>query len=198
VTPTSTLSPAQGAFLLRLARAAVGRALGVTPAGDEEQPSASAGLPQPWLDEPGAVFVTLTQDGELRGCIGSLEPRRPLREDVERNAVAAALQDPRFEPLDASELPRTRFEISVLTRPVPLPVSGEDDAKRKLRPLVDGVVLAAGPWRSTFLPQVWEELPDPAEFMAHLKMKAGLPARGWPPGATLHTYQVNKFTETAP
>ena len=153
----------------------------------------------PALALPGATFVTLTQNGALRGCIGSLEARRPLDQDVRANAVAAAFRDPRFAPLTLAELPRTRVEVSLLTAPVPLNFSSEADALRQLRPHVDGVVLIAGPdsrlGRGTFLPQVWEQLPEPRQFLAHLKQKAGLPADWWSDEVQLQRYEVQKWKE---
>jgi AmmeMemoRadiSam system protein A len=100
---------------------------------------------------------------------------------VRANAIAAAFRDPRFAPLTAEELPRTRVEVSLLTAPVPMSFADEADALRQLRPDIDGVIFSAGNHRSTFLPQVWEQLPDPRQFMAHLKQKAGLPADYWGP-----------------
>ncbi|NJD35243.1 MAG: AmmeMemoRadiSam system protein B [Betaproteobacteria bacterium] len=149
----------------------------------------------PALDQPGACFVTLTQDGQLRGCIGSLEAHRPLDQDVRANAVAAAFRDPRFPPLTAAELPRTRVEVSLLTAPQAMSFKDEADALRQLRPNVDGVIFAAAGRRSTFLPQVWEQLPEPRDFMAHLKQKAGLPADWWSSEVQLQRYEVQKWKE---
>lgn len=175
-----------GTTLLTLARNAIAARFGlpVTPVGD---------LPE--LHHPGAVFVTLTQRGNLRGCIGSLEAWRPLRQDVHENALAAAFRDPRFEPLSADELPITRVEVSLLTPAQPISFTSEADALAQLQPEIDGVIFTAGSRRSTFLPQVWEQLPDPAVFMAHLKQKAGLPANYWGPNVELERYQVKKWKE---
>ena len=155
-----------------------------------------------WLDAPGASFVTLTSGrapgGALRGCIGSLEARRPLREDVEANAVAAALHDPRFAPLSARELDDTVVEVSVLSAPAALPVADEAELLARLRPGVDGVVLSACGRRATFLPQVWEQLPDPADFLARLRRKAGLPADYWGRDVVVETYTVTAWQEAAP
>jgi hypothetical protein len=148
-----------------------------------------------WLQEPGASFVTLTQQGELRGCIGSLEPHRPLGEDVHANAVAAALHDPRFPPLTVHELSRTRIEVSLLSSPADMSFESEQDVLARLRPGVDGVVLQYGRARGTFLPQVWESLPQPADFLAHLKRKAGLPADFWHEEIRLSRYTVDKWKE---
>ena len=155
-----------------------------------------------WLDAPGASFVTLTSGrapgGALRGCIGSLEARRPLRADVEANAVAAALHDPRFAPLTARELDDTVVEVSVLSAPAALPAADEAELLARLRPGVDGVVLSACGRRATFLPQVWEQLPDPADFLARLRRKAGLPADYWGRDVIVETYTVTAWQEAAP
>ena len=149
----------------------------------------------PALNQSGATFVTLTQNGALRGCIGSLQAHRPLDQDVRANAVAAAFSDPRFPPLTLAELPRTRVEVSLLTAPQPMTFSDEADALRQLRPNVDGIIFSAGQRRSTFLPQVWEQIPDPRGFMAHLKQKAGLPADYWSSEVQLQRYEVQKWKE---
>lgn len=152
----------------------------------------------PELQQPGASFITLTQKGKLRGCIGSLVASRPLLEDVQQNAVSAAFRDPRFPPLEAGELPMTRIEVSVLTAPEPFEFIDEADALAKLRPLVDGVIFEAGGHRATFLPQVWEQLPDPQTFLAHLKHKAGLPPDYWSEDVRLQRYSVRKWKEGEP
>jgi AmmeMemoRadiSam system protein B/AmmeMemoRadiSam system protein A len=159
-----------------------------------DQPT-QAEVTHPALALPGATFVTLTQNGQLRGCIGSLEAHRPLDQDVRANAVAAAFRDPRFSPLTLAELPHTRVEVSLLSMPQPMSFSSEADALRQLRPNVDGVIFIAGTHRSTFLPQVWEQLPDPRLFMAHLKQKAGLPADWWSAEVQLQRYEVQKWKE---
>lgn len=151
--------------------------------------------PHPALALPGATFVTLTQSGQLRGCIGSLQAHRQLDQDVRANAVAAAFSDPRFAPLTAEELPRTRVEVSLLTAPQPMTFTDEADALRQLRPNIDGIIFIAGQRRSTFLPQVWEQLPQPRVFMAHLKQKAGLPADYWSSEVQLQRYEVQKWKE---
>ncbi|UCV17431.1 AmmeMemoRadiSam system protein A [Ferribacterium limneticum] len=178
-----------GTTLLTLARNAIsGRfGLGQTPTND-----------YPELHQHGATFVTLTQHGDLRGCIGSLEAWRPLAQDVHENALAAAFRDPRFEPLTADELPITRVEVSLLTPAEPILFTSEADALDQLRPDIDGVIFTAGRRRSTFLPQVWEQLPAPVVFMAHLKQKAGLPANYWGSDVRLERYGVKKWKEAAP
>jgi len=180
---TDTLGPA----LLVRARNAIAARL--------QQPT-QAEPDHPALNRPGATFVTLTQnDGDLRGCIGSLEAHRSLDDDVRANAVAAAFRDPRFPPLTLAELPHTRVEVSLLTAPQAMHFTSEADALRQLRPHVDGVILIAGQRRSTFLPQVWEQLPEPRLFMAHLKQKAGLPADYWSSDVQLQRYEVRKWKE---
>jgi AmmeMemoRadiSam system protein B/AmmeMemoRadiSam system protein A len=178
----------KGAALLKLARSEIGSKLGHRIPGP-----AHAG----WLDEPGASFVTLTRQGELRGCIGTLEAHRPLGEDVRENAVAAAFRDPRFMPLTRMEFDDIRVEVSLLSPPEPLFVKSEEEALARLRPNVDGVVLEYGHYRSTFLPQVWEQLPNPAEFLAHLKRKAGLSMDFWAEQVRLSRYTVSKWKEGA-
>ncbi len=177
----------RGTTLLPLARAAISTALG--------QPS-NATADAPWLHEVGASFVTLTQNGQLRGCIGSLEARRPLLLDVQANAVAAALRDPRFKPLTAAELPQTDIEVSVLSALQPIQFDSEAQALAQLRPGVDGLLFEYQQHRSTFLPQVWEQLPSASQFMAHLKHKAGLTPDFWADGVRLQRYTVQKWKET--
>jgi uncharacterized protein len=176
----------RGEVLLPIARAAIARALGVTVAADETAP---------WLAELGACFVTLTQYGELRGCIGTLQAYQSLLDNVKNNAVAAALHDPRFAPLSVQELGITTIEISLLSPTQPLAFKNEADALAQLRPGMDGVVFEYSHHRSTFLPQVWEQLPQPKQFMAHLKHKAGLPEDFWAEGIKLSRYTVTKWHE---
>jgi AmmeMemoRadiSam system protein B/AmmeMemoRadiSam system protein A len=148
-----------------------------------------------WLREPGASFVTLTREGELRGCIGTLEAHRPLGLDVRENAVAAAFRDPRFMPLARGEFDEIRVEVSLLSPAEPLAARDEAEALAVLRPHVDGVVFEYGHHRSTFLPQVWEQLPEPDAFLAHLKRKAGLPMDFWAEQVRLSRYTVSKWKE---
>ncbi|MBK7422548.1 MAG: AmmeMemoRadiSam system protein A [Propionivibrio sp.] len=176
-----------GGALLTIARNAIGKRFG------EE---ARALEPHPELAKPGATFVTLTQNGQLRGCIGSLEAYRPLAADVAENAVAAAFRDPRFPPLASEDLARTRVEVSLLEASQPMDFIDEADVIARLRPGIDGLILTHGHRRATFLPQVWESLPDPRRFMAQLKLKAGLPADFWDEQITLARYGVQKWKET--
>ena len=152
-----------------------------------------ARLGEPWLEDPGASFVTLRRAGELRGCIGSIEALRPLGEDVERNAHGAAFRDPRFPPVEPGEIASIEVEVSVLTPAQPIAAASEGEAVAALRPGVDGIVLEYDGRRATFLPQVWESLADPLDFLSELRRKADLPARFWHPGLRLSRYTVDKF-----
>lgn len=152
----------------------------------------------PRLREKGAAFVTLTENGELRGCIGALEATQPLVEDVREHAAAAAVEDFRFPPVRPEEIDRLEIEISRLTEPQPLDYDGPLDLINKLRPGIDGVVLKDGFRRATFLPQVWEKLPNPIEFLDHLCLKMGLPRSTWRTRKLeVLTYQVEQFQEEA-
>ena len=146
-----------------------------------------------WLHRPGASFVTLKLDHELRGCIGTIEPHRPLGVDVVHNARAAAYRDTRFPPLALVEIPRLAVEVSVLSPREPLAAGSESEALARLRPQVDGLYLEFGSRSATFLPQVWESLPEPADFLGELRRKAGLPPGFWHPGIKLSRYTVEKF-----
>ena len=176
----------RGKIMLQIARAAISRSLSLPATADETAP---------WLAEQGACFVTLTLQGELRGCIGSLQAHRPLLDDIKNNAVYAAFHDTRFQPLTVEELDLIRIEISLLSPSEKMKFKNEADALAQLRPNVDGVIFQHGSYRSTFLPQVWEQLPQPQEFMAHLKFKAGLPVNFWSPEVKLSRYTVDKWKE---
>ena len=141
----------------------------------------------PELMEERATFVTLTIGGRLRGCIGMLEACRPLAEDVAANACAAAFEDPRFDPLTKKEFEKLEIHISVLSPPEELTFSSEEDVLSQIRPGIDGLILQEGFRRGTFLPSVWEELPEKELFWAHLKRKAGLPTDYW--SATLRVFR---------
>ena len=145
------------------------------------------------LTEYKATFITLTKHGQLRGCIGALEPVRPLIQDVAYNAYAAAFNDTRFSPLQAEELPELDVHISVLGNPEPMQFDSEQGLLEQLRPGVDGLILEEHGRRATFLPAVWESLQDPQAFLQHLKMKAGLPADYWSDSISAHRYQVEAF-----
>ena len=175
-----------GLALLAIARNAIDARFGF-----EARPVAA----NPEQGNPGASFVTLTQEGRLRGCIGSLEAYRALADDVASNAVAAAYHDTRFAPLSRQEWASTWIEVSLLEPSVTMDCADEDEAAAQLRPGLDGVILTLGKRRATFLPQVWESLPDPREFLAHLKLKAGLPADFWDDEIILSRYGVRKWKE---
>jgi AmmeMemoRadiSam system protein A len=175
-----------GEILLEIARATIARELGRSHPAHEEGD---------WLWEAGASFVTLKQAERLRGCIGTLKAHRPLIEDVKSNARNAAFRDPRFPPLSSSELDRTRIEISVLSPLERIVAETEAEALAQLRPGVDGVVFEYGYHQSTYLPQVWQDLQDPVEFLATLKQKAGLPPDFWDVSVKLARYTVSKWSE---
>jgi AmmeMemoRadiSam system protein A len=148
------------------------------------------------LKSNGATFVTLTIDGQLRGCIGALEAYQPLAKDVQEHAVSAALEDYRFPPLTWGDLDSVRIEISRLTQPIQLIYSDTEALIQKLRPSIDGVILADGFRRATFLPQVWEQLPIPEEFLNHLCVKMGSNPDTWQKKhLEVSTYQVEEFHE---
>jgi hypothetical protein len=147
----------------------------------------------PALAEPGASFVTLSIDGELRGCIGTLEAKDPLIRDVVKNAYCAAFSDPRFPPVDESECSVIAIKISILTPPEAFPVANESELLEKLRPGIDGLILEDGQRRATFLPAVWEDVADPKEFVEHLKRKAGIPANSWSPRIRAFRYRTESF-----
>jgi AmmeMemoRadiSam system protein A len=152
-------------------------------------------LPLP-LREEGSSFITLTMGGHLRGCIGSLEPSQSLAQDVRDHAVAAALNDPRFPAVREEEVDQIQIEVSRLTRPVPLDYKDAEDLLSKLHPFVDGVILRDAYHRATFLPQVWEKVPEPTEFMDNLCYKMGLEPDLWRrKHFEVLTYQVEDFHE---
>jgi hypothetical protein len=182
----ATALPDLGDTLLALARAAIQRHFGLR---------AQDPAPHPALADRAASFVTLTRDGELRGCIGSLNAHRPLGEDVRENALAAACRDPRFDPLRREELDRVRIEVSLLGEAEFMEAGGEEAALAQLRPGVDGVILFHGCQRATFLPQVWESLPNPRDFLGQLTRKAGLPPDYWSDKIQLARYAVRKWKE---
>ena len=180
-------TPAQKQQLLDLARTAIQKRLQgesfTVPTGD--YPAS--------LRVPRATFVTLHVDTMLRGCIGTLEARRPLVEDVAHNARAAAFEDPRFPALTAPEFERLYIHISVLGVPEPMQFESEEGFLRQLRPHVDGLILEEGPHRGTFLPSVWEQLPEAREFLRSLKRKAGLPADYWSERIRVQRYTVESI-----
>lgn len=141
------------------------------------------------LRTPKASFVTLNINHQLRGCIGSLAASRPLVEDIAHNAYAAAFSDPRFPALSAAEFSLLEYHISVLSETEPVEFESEQDLLLQIRPQIDGLVIEEDGMRGTFLPSVWEQLPDKQQFLAHLKLKAGLPANYWS-----DTLKVSRYT----
>jgi MEMO1 family protein len=177
----------RGDVLLPLARAAIGDIFGLVFAADETPA---------FLQDPGATFVTLMRNGRLRGCIGSLQAHRALLQDVKANAKAAAFLDPRFQPLTQTEFATTRIEVSLLSAAEALPsVPTQEQALAQLRPGIDGLILEHAGSRGTFLPQVWNSIPEPAEFLRQLKVKAGMHADFWAPDIKLWRYTVVKYSE---
>lgn len=192
---TPMLTTTQGQILVELARFVLMGKLGQTPPVKAYQ-ALEVKLSDPCFDRMAGVFVTLKLDSRLRGCIGSLEGYHPLRKEVRRNALKAAFEDPRFKPLGAGELERVHLEVSVLTPPQPLNHSDTDDLLRQLRPGIDGVILRKGISGATFLPQVWEQLPQPENFLGQLCRKAGLSEKTWQTKSLdIETYQVQSFEE---
>jgi len=188
---TAAHSPDERLQLLRLARQSIEHAV----RGDRWRPELRDYAAH--LREQGVCFVTLfTQDGDLRGCIGGLEATQPLVLDVTEHAAAAALDDFRFLPVTPDEVPNLKIEISLLTHPVPLEYENPEDLSHLLRPMFDGVVLRDGTRRATFLPQVWEKLPDPAMFLSHLCQKMGAPGDLWRKRKLqVEIYHVEEFCE---
>jgi len=189
--PMSGWTPAERKMLLALARQSLGDSVR-----SGKPPEVDLAKYDPKLTAPRACFVTLTTKGQLRGCIGHIFPREPLVKAVVHNAASAALEDPRFPPVGTQELGQIDIEISILTLPERLEFKSPEDLLAKLRPKTDGVVLRVGRRQATYLPQVWEQLPDKESFMGHLAEKAGLAATDWKrPEAEVLVYQVEAFQE---
>lgn len=181
----------RGQILLHIARASITQVLTETSSVNETLIRKAS-----WLQDEAACFVTLTQQDQLRGCIGTLQPHRSLLDDVKANAKAAAFNDPRFSPLTKDELGNTQVEVSLLSAMQAMNFSSEQEALAQLQPGIDGVVFEYGSYRSTFLPQVWQQLPDSKEFIAHLKHKAGLSTDFWADQVKLSRYSVSKWKES--
>ena len=179
--------------LLALARASIDSALAGSRAGDLV-PFIGSLLP-PALTVRRSSFVTLRRNEELRGCCGTLDAPRSLAEDVWRNAWAAAFNDYRFPALTAAEWPQVTLHLSLLTAPEPLDIMTEEQLLAVLRPSIDGLILESDTGRATFLPAVWEQLPDPLQFVRHLKMKAGWPATYWSNRVRALRYTTESFDE---
>jgi AmmeMemoRadiSam system protein B/AmmeMemoRadiSam system protein A len=185
---TEGLAPDVKGFLLKLAR----QSLEASVRG-ENLPARPNNIPDVTKENRGC-FVTLTENGELRGCIGYIEPIKPLYQAVIENAENAALSDPRFPRVTPGELSSIKVEVSVLTKPVPLDYKDPQDLLAKLVPNVDGIILQSGPYQSTFLPQVWGQLPDKVDFLEHLSRKGGMPPDGWKT-ANVKRYRAEHFSE---
>jgi len=185
------LTEAQGEYLLSEARKTIQTRL----SGKTDCPRETKNLPAVF-NEKRENFVTLTIQGNLRGCIGHIIPQESLIEGIRENAVNAAFRDPRFGPLTRDEWKNVHVEISILTEPKPLAYTDGKDLLNKLRPGIDGVILKKGFHQSTFLPQVWDQLPDKKAFLNHLCLKAGLSGNAWEKGdLEVSTYQVQAFEE---
>jgi AmmeMemoRadiSam system protein A len=192
---TQLLAPEKGRVLLNLARSTLLEKFGM-PLPPTEADRMRSALNDASFQACCGTFVTLKHKGRLRGCIGSLSASDPLAEGVRRNAINAAFHDPRFSPLTEKELGQVEIEVSVLTEPQPLAFSDPLDLLRKLRPNVDGLIIRQGHASATFLPQVWEQLPNKEDFLGHLCLKAGLPRDVWKRGELdVSTYQVQYFEE---
>ncbi len=192
---TANLSSPQGRKLVELARQSIAASLqqAVDPAAAAQLADS---LAEPIYQEKRGVFVTLHKQGQLRGCIGSLSGYRAIADGVREHALNAAFNDHRFRPVTAEELADLDIEVSILTEPQPLLFRDGDDLVKRLRPGVDGVIISRVGASATFLPQVWEQLPEPAAFLSHLCQKAGLSAQDWrQPGLEVQTYQVQYFAE---
>ena len=185
------LSEDEGESLLSVARSTIKNRLN-----NVEQPQINwKDLPEKFQEHLG-TFVTITIDDNLRGCIGHIIPRETVIEGIRENAINAAFRDPRFPPLTREEFEKIEIEISILTAPQELPYTDAEDLLNKLRPGVDGVILKKGYYEATFLPQVWDQLPDKEEFLSHLCLKAGLSHDSWrKEKLQVSTYQVQAFEE---
>lgn len=185
---SARLSPDHRAALLRVA----GRALHSRLSHGRAPTIDLRSFPAP-LQSLRASFVTLTRDGRLRGCIGSLQAHRPLADDVAANAVRSGFEDPRFAPVTAAELDGAEIEVAILSAPAPMTFRDEADLLSQLRPGEDGLIMEDRGRRGTFLPKVWDQLPTPEEFLSHLKRKSGLPADHWSPDLKVWRYVTESF-----
>jgi AmmeMemoRadiSam system protein A len=191
MTQKGRYSEEEGRQLLRLARKTIEQHLRGAGGGGEAE-----GDPSPRFTEQCGTFVTLTKGGRLRGCIGHIMPQGPLFDEVKVNAINAAFRDPRFRPLQADEMAQVKIEVSVLTEPVPLRYRGKDDLLSQLKPEVDGLIIKRGYHQATFLPQVWEQLPEKETFLSQLCLKAGLDGDAWEKGdLEVSVYHVQAFEE---
>ena len=191
---SSHITEEQGQKLVQVARRTIAVRLGILNVPSKVVPDHD--LAEPDFQEKRGTFVTLKTRGQLRGCMGCLTPTETILEGIQRNAINAAFNDPRFPALTSEELEQADIDISILTSPRELEYTGGDDLLNKLRPNVDGVIINKGPARATFLPQVWEQLPKKEDFLAHLCRKAGLSPDEWTTGELgVSIYQVQYFNE---
>ena len=192
ITSLDEINEKEGKALVKLARASIEEYLKEGKIIDLKE------IPFESWKKLGASFVTLENrlSGNLRGCIGSIIPIRPLYKDVIRNSIAAATEDPRFRPLSLFELPETRIKVSILSYPEPVPYTDPKDLLEKIEPMKDGLILKYGNFQGTFLPDVWEDLPEKTLFLSNLCLKAGLPADCWinlP--VEIYRYRTKVFSE---
>jgi len=191
MTETDQLTEEEGKHLVETARKTIQKAL-FNPKDKSEPDTPSS----PKFQERRGTFVTLTLNGALRGCIGHIIPQESLIDGVRVNAMNAAFRDPRFRPLSQSEFEKIRVEVSILTAPKPLAYTDANDLLAKLKPGTDGLIIRKGYHQATFLPQVWEQLPNKKDFLTHLCLKAGLAGDAWAyDELEVHTYQVQAFEE---
>jgi AmmeMemoRadiSam system protein A len=188
------LTEDQGRILVRLARTTIAARLGISD--DAGKVISDTDLADPAFREQRGTFVTLKIRNQLRGCMGCLTPSETIREGIQRNAINAAFNDPRFPELSEQELQQAQIEVSILTSPLELEYSDGNELLKKLRPGIDGVIISKGMARATFLPQVWEQLPATEDFLAHLCRKAGFSSDEWKKAEMgVSTYQVQYFHE---
>jgi len=191
MTEKDRLNEQEGRYLLSVARETIENRLLNTDSDESIAPESSDKF-----SERRGTFVTLTLNNNLRGCIGHIIPQESLLEGIKVNAINAAFKDPRFKPMSRDEWDSVKIEVSILTEPKPLEYSDSEDLLRRLRPGIDGVIIKKGLYQSTFLPQVWEQLPDKKEFLIHLCAKAGLDGYAWKSEKLeVFTYQVQAFEE---
>ena len=193
---STNITEEQGMRLIQVARRTIAAKLGTLIEADKVV--SDRDLADPAFREKRGTFVTLKIKNQLRGCMGCLTPSETILEGIQRNAINAAFNDPRFPALTPVELERTKIDISILTSPRELKYTNGNDLLEKLRPNIDGVIINKGLARSTFLPQVWEQLPRTEDFLAHLCRKAGLSPDEWKKGELgVSIYQVQYFNENS-
>jgi MEMO1 family protein len=193
---SNQLRPETGKALCKLARQTIMEKFKSSSLSESEKNALAGELASKSLDQKQGVFVTLTKNGQLRGCIGSLAGHEAIRDGIKRNALNAAFKDHRFRPVSSEELGKIDIEVSVLSNPAPLEYQDSTDLLNKIRPNIDGVILSKGPFSATFLPQVWSQLPRKEDFLGHLCQKAGLASNAWQTDKLeIKTYQVQYFEE---